>query len=124
MSMETTLFTKGFVLGVSIAAPVGPIGLLCLKRSLSGGMMNGLAAGLGAATADLMYGLLAVFGLGAVLSRFLSAAAWAEVAGGLFLSGSAAIFRRLVTPGWLVWINRISGTVVIAFGLRTLLTRW
>ena len=52
-------------------------------------MMNGLAAGLGAATADLMYGLLAVFGLGAVLSQFLSAAAWVEVAKDYFWSGWA-----------------------------------
>lgn len=56
-------FFKGIVLGFSIAAPVGPIGLLVLRRSLAGGMRAGFVCGLGAAAADLCYGALAVFGV-------------------------------------------------------------
>lgn len=54
---------RGLCLGFSIAAPVGPIGLLVLKRSLEGGRTAGLACGLGAALADLVYGLLAASGV-------------------------------------------------------------
>ena len=53
---------KGFLLGFAIAAPVGPIGLLCVRRTLAGGMAAGLASGLGAATADAMYGAIAALG--------------------------------------------------------------
>jgi threonine/homoserine/homoserine lactone efflux protein len=61
---------KGMVIGLSIAAPVGPIGVLCIRRSLAEGRQIGLATGLGAATADAAYGAVAGFGLTSV-SRFL-----------------------------------------------------
>jgi threonine/homoserine/homoserine lactone efflux protein len=64
-------FLDGLVIGFSIAAPVGPIGVLCIRRSLSDGMLRGLVCGLGAATADAAYGCVAAFGLTAV-SGFLS----------------------------------------------------
>jgi len=57
--METTLFVKGLLFGFSIAAPVGPIGILCIRRSLAGGWAAGLMTGLGAATADALYGCVA-----------------------------------------------------------------
>ncbi len=79
------LFFRGLVLGVAIAAPVGPIGLLCIRRSLSYGSMAGLLSGLGAATADGVYGAIAAFGL-AVVSNFLTdQARWLGIIGGLFL---------------------------------------
>jgi threonine/homoserine/homoserine lactone efflux protein len=56
-------FLKGVALGFSIAAPVGPIGLLCIRRTLDNGRWAGLLTGLGAATADAIYALLAAFGL-------------------------------------------------------------
>ncbi|WP_321473206.1 LysE family transporter [uncultured Paludibaculum sp.] len=74
-------FWKGIVLGFSIAAPVGPIGLLVLRRSLTSGMRAGFICGLGAAAADLCYGALAVLGVTML-------AAWqrpAAVIGGLLL---------------------------------------
>jgi len=80
------LFLKGLILGFSIAAPVGPIGLLCINRALLLGGRFGFASGLGAATADAIYGSLAAFGLG-VISRFLVAQhAWIHLAGGIFLA--------------------------------------
>ncbi|HOJ01845.1 MAG TPA: LysE family transporter [Anaerolineaceae bacterium] len=57
-----TLFLKGTGLGISIAAPVGPIGVLCIQRTLKKGFSSGVASGLGAASADLLYGSLAAFG--------------------------------------------------------------
>lgn len=76
---------KGMGLGLAIAAPVGPIGLLCIRRSLAQGRWIGLATGLGAATADGFYGGIAGFGLTAVSDR-LMAQAWAlQLLGGLFL---------------------------------------
>ncbi len=81
------LFFKGLVIGFSIAAPVGPIGILCIRRTLVQGRLWGLLTGLGAATADAFYGLLAALGL-ASLSGLL-AGGWASdalrLAGGLFL---------------------------------------
>ena len=57
------LFLKGALLGFALAAPVGPINLLCIKRSLEQGRRAGLITGLGAATADTLYGAVAAFGL-------------------------------------------------------------
>ena len=56
------LFVKSLVIGFSIAAPVGPIGLLCVQRSLKRGFRSGLATGLGAASADTVYGFLGAIG--------------------------------------------------------------
>jgi threonine/homoserine/homoserine lactone efflux protein len=61
---------KGIVLGFSIAAPVGPIGVLCIRRTLSRGAGSGFVSGLGAATADALYGSIAALGL-SVVSAFL-----------------------------------------------------
>jgi threonine/homoserine/homoserine lactone efflux protein len=61
---------KGILFGFSIAAPVGPIGILCIRRTLGGGMASGFVSGLGAATADAIYGSIAAFGL-TVISNFL-----------------------------------------------------
>ena len=63
-------FWKAMVLGLSVAAPVGPIGILCIRRTLADGRWVGFASGLGAATADAIYGLLAGVGL-TVLSASL-----------------------------------------------------
>ena len=57
------LFLKGLVIGFCIAAPVGPIGILCINRSLHGGFKSGFFTGCGAATADGVYGLIAGLGL-------------------------------------------------------------
>jgi threonine/homoserine/homoserine lactone efflux protein len=83
--METTLFVKGLFFGFSIAAPVGPIGILCIRRSMAGGWAAGLTTGLGAATADALYGCVAGFGLSAVSGLLVSQRAWMQLAGGLFL---------------------------------------
>jgi threonine/homoserine/homoserine lactone efflux protein len=199
--MTLSFLIKGLVIGLSIAAPVGPIGLLCIRRSLEQGRSAGLATGLGAATADAAYGCIAGFGLTAISGfllahvsvlrlgggaalcylgarTFLSPPAQREAqttAGGLrsayfstllltlanpttilsfvavfagfgivtspsyaaaatlvtgvfvgsglwwlFLSSSVALMRHRISSGWMQAINRLSGSLIVAFGLYAL----
>lgn len=73
------------MIGFCIAAPVGPIGVLCIRRSLADGMLIGLATGLGAATADAAYGCVAGFGLTAISDFLVGQRFWLGPIGGLFL---------------------------------------
>ncbi|MEZ4635512.1 MAG: LysE family transporter [Caldilineaceae bacterium] len=70
--MSIELYFRSLVLGFAIAAPVGPIGILCIQRTLRNGRVYGLVSGLGAATADAVYGVIAALGL-SVLSQWLTA---------------------------------------------------
>lgn len=83
--MALTFLLKGVIIGFSIAAPVGPIGVLCIRRSLGDGRQMGLATGLGAATADTAYGCVAGFGLTAVSTFLVGQKIWLGFLGGLFL---------------------------------------
>ncbi len=83
--MSLTFLLKGLAIGFSIAAPVGPIGVLCIRRSLRDGMAAGLATGLGAATADAAYGAVAGFGLTAVSGFLIGQRHWIGLLGGAFL---------------------------------------
>lgn len=76
---------KGMLLGFSIAAPVGPIGVLCIRRTLSNGRAAGLVSGLGAATADAIYGTIAAFGVTFISSLLISQQTWLRLIGGAFL---------------------------------------
>jgi threonine/homoserine/homoserine lactone efflux protein len=76
---------KGFVVGFSIAAPVGPIGVLCIRRTIAYGRIHGLISGLGAATADAIYGCIAGFGLTIISSFLISQQMWLRLIGGCFL---------------------------------------
>lgn len=76
---------KGIVIGVSIAAPVGPIGVLVIRRTLAQGRVFGLLSGLGAASADAVYGLIAGLGLSIVMNFLLGLQFWLHLVGGLFL---------------------------------------
>jgi len=84
--MTAALLIRGMVIGFSIAAPVGPIGVLCIRRTLADGRAAGLATGLGAATADAIYGCVAAFGLRVVTHALLGAGVWIRVIGGTFLA--------------------------------------
>jgi threonine/homoserine/homoserine lactone efflux protein len=195
---------KGLIIGFSIAAPVGPIGVLCIRRTLAGGRMHGLASGLGAATADGFYGCVAGFGLTFISGFLVGQQFWLRLVGGLFLcylgvrtllarpaksadpvgnsgllaayastlfltltnpvtilafaaifaglgiagtggdygsaamlvlgvftgsalwwlilSGSVSLLRAKLTAARLRWVNRLSGLVIIVFGLAALLS--
>ena len=87
---------KGLILGFSVAAPVGPIGLLCIQRTLSRGRVYGFVSGLGAASADAFYGLIAALGLSTVTSFLIGMQFWLQLGGGLFLFwlGSRMLFTK------------------------------
>jgi putative LysE/RhtB family amino acid efflux pump len=83
--MSLLIFLKAFLIGFSIAMPVGPIGLLCIKNTLSYGFKTGFAVGLGAALADSFYGLLAGGGLALISKFLLDYTNYIKVIGGIFL---------------------------------------
>jgi threonine/homoserine/homoserine lactone efflux protein len=197
VDLQTLL--SGIVIGFSIAAPVGPIGVLCIRRTLADGRLHGLVSGLGAATADAVYGCIAAFGLAFLSDLLVQQQTWLRVVGGAFLcflgvrtilakppekkqegrklglassygstflltltnpvtiisfaavfaslglgstardygsagllvlavfagsatwwlilSGSVSFLRTKVTPKVLLWINRVSGAITLAFGV-------
>jgi|GEM_PF-55735 len=206
--MPLPILLKGFMIGLSIAAPVGPIGILCIRRTLAEGRLAGFVSGLGAATADATYGVVAAFGLTIITSFLIGQSRWLMLIGGMFLvylgiktftarasypdesmssqahqstliqnylstyfltitnpltilsfaaifaslgigteagsgfphatfmvlgifsgsgiwwfalSGITAYFRFKISPGWMSWINRISGTILALFGLIALI---
>jgi threonine/homoserine/homoserine lactone efflux protein len=202
LNVETLL--SGVVIGFSIAAPVGPIGVLCIRRTLAEGRLHGLVSGLGAATADALYGCIAAFGLAFVSDFLVQQQVWLRVVGSAFLlflgvrtilakpkqkpqddkklglassygstflltltnpvtiisfaavfaslglgstasdygsaallvlsvftgssswwlilSGSVSLLRAKVTPRVLLWINRVSGAIIVVFGVVALLS--
>ncbi len=79
------VFTKGLIIGFLIAAPVGPIGILCARRTLTDGRRAGLASGLGAATADAIYGFIAAFGLTVISELIIEHQSWLRIVGGVLL---------------------------------------
>ncbi|HXT40453.1 MAG TPA: LysE family transporter [Candidatus Angelobacter sp.] len=117
--MTTTFLVKGVIVGFSIAAPVGPIGVLCIRRTLTEGRLAGLASGLGAATADAFYGAVAVFGLTAISSLFVGHQILLRLAGGLFpccLGVNTFLSRpgaRAATPGKVSLAGAYSSTLVL-----------
>jgi len=195
-----TALLRGLIIGFSIAAPVGPIGTLCVRRTLAKGRAYGFLSGLGAATADALYGCVAGFGITFVSSVLIQQQQWFRLIGGVFLcylglrnffaapaqeihaseksgltgayvstfiltltnpmtilsfgaifaglgaaeggtreavvlivgvfagsalwwfllSGIASVFRRTVTPQGMRWINRVSGIIVLVFGIVAL----
>jgi threonine/homoserine/homoserine lactone efflux protein len=202
--MEAQTLLSGLIIGFSIAAPVGPIGVLCIRRTLAEGRLHGLVSGLGAATADAVYGCIAAFGLAFVSNLLVQQQVWLRVVGGAFLcflgvrtilakpskkaqagkkmgiakaygstflltltnpvtiisfaavfaslglgssagdyglagllvlcvfvgsaswwlilSGAVSLFRTRVTPKVLLWINRVSGAIILGFGIAALIS--
>lgn len=83
--MDIPFLLRGIIIGFSIAAPVGPIGVLCIRRTLADGRAYGLISGLGAASADAIYGAVAGFGLTFISNFLVSQQMWLRLVGGLFL---------------------------------------
>jgi threonine/homoserine/homoserine lactone efflux protein len=83
--MDISFLLRGLIIGFSIAAPVGPIGVLCIRRTLADGRISGLVSGLGAATADAVYGSMAAFGLTLLANFLVEQQFWLRLVGGLFL---------------------------------------
>lgn len=202
--MDFAFLISGLIIGFSIAAPVGPIGVLCIRRTLAEGRLNGLVSGLGAATADAIYGCIAAFGLTFITDVLVQQQVWLRLVGGTFLiilgaktilskpsekppsekriglldaygstffltltnpvtilsfaaifagiglgsavadygsagllvfsvfagsalwwlilSGTVSLLRKRVTPRVLRWINRVSGAIIMGFGVLILIS--
>jgi threonine/homoserine/homoserine lactone efflux protein len=82
---EIHYLIKGLIIGLSISVPVGPIGILCIRRTLSRGRMVGFLSGLGAATADGLYGAIAGFGLTFLVDFLIGKQIWLRLIGGALL---------------------------------------
>jgi len=83
--VSATLFIRGLLIGLSVAATIGPMAILCIRRTLAQGRLAGLATGFGVATADGCYGAVAGFGLTIVSDLLLAQRVWLRLVGGLFL---------------------------------------
>jgi threonine/homoserine/homoserine lactone efflux protein len=83
--MDLSYYLRGLLIGFSIAAPVGPIGVLCIRRTLAEGRASGFVSGLGAATADAFYGAIAGFGLTLISGFLLTQQQSIRLLGGVFL---------------------------------------
>jgi threonine/homoserine/homoserine lactone efflux protein len=90
--MEFIYLFKGLIIGFAMAVPIGPIGILCIRKTLAEGHSRGLIIGLGAATADAFYAGLAAFGL-------------------TFVSG--------VISSQHVWLSLVGGGILVFLGIRT-----
>ncbi|MBI4057394.1 MAG: LysE family transporter [Elusimicrobia bacterium] len=83
--MSFTPLLRGTLVGFLISIPVGPISILCMRRTLAKGRLFGFISGLGAATADALYGGIAGFGLTLISDTLASQQSWIRLIGGVFL---------------------------------------
>lgn len=89
---------KGIAVGFAIAVPVGPVGVLCIRRTIFEGRLFGFISGLGAASADTIFGIIAGFSLTVVKDLLLDYQDWLRAGGGIFLIylGASALMKRVV----------------------------
>jgi threonine/homoserine/homoserine lactone efflux protein len=83
--MIAAFLLKGIVVGIVIAVPVGPVGVLCIRRTILEGRLAGLSSGTGAATADAMFAVIAGFGLTALSDWLFGYQDWLRIGGAVFL---------------------------------------
>lgn len=83
--MDLTFIIKGIMIGFAMAVPLGPIGIICIRKTLTEGRLRGLIIGLGAATADLLYGAIAAFGLTVISDTLNNNRIWIRIVGGILL---------------------------------------
>lgn len=84
--MDLWLFARGLALGLAVAAPIGPMSLLCMRRTLASGFRAGFVSGLGVASADAVFGTIAALGLVAVTDFLVGQQPWLRVLGGLMIA--------------------------------------
>lgn len=99
--MINNIFLKGLIIGISMAAPVGPISILCIRRSITGGHFSGIATALGVALADGFYALVAAFGLTALSAALITLRPILYIFGGslLFYIGYTAYTTKIMSLG-------------------------
>jgi len=93
--MAVTYLFWGIAIGLMVAIPLGPVNLICIRRSLSYGPVNGFVVGMGAAVADTIFGAIAAFGLTSVMQEVERINGWVEIMGGVILLGvSINLWRK------------------------------
>jgi threonine/homoserine/homoserine lactone efflux protein len=120
--METGFFLRSLLIGLSIAATVGPMSILCIQRTLQRGYVYGLVSGLGVATADGCYGSIAAFGLTIVSTFLVNQQTWIRLIGGAFLIylGIRTILSR--PPERAATVKTGAGTFIGAYTSTFVLT--
>jgi len=115
--MDASFFLRGMIIGLSIAAVVGPMCILCIQRTLSRGHLYGLVSGLGIATADAVYGSIAAFSLTVIASLLISQQGWLRLIGGLFLVylGIRTILSKPAEQAATAQANNFLGAYVSTF---------
>ena len=100
LSSSAASLLAGAGIGFSVAAPIGPIGILCIQRTLTSGLAAGLLTGLGAATVHVAYGAVAVAGLGAIAKPWLDGheVALGLISATLLLGLAARSLRTTIAP--------------------------
>jgi threonine/homoserine/homoserine lactone efflux protein len=83
--MIPAIFIKGIIIGLLVSAPLGPIGIMCIQRTLNRGYMSGFVSGLGAAAADIIFAVIAGFGLTIVITFIEEKHLYFQIFGGLFV---------------------------------------
>ena len=115
--MDASFFVRGLLIGLSIAAVVGPMSILCMQRTLYKGYLYGLLSGMGIATADGVYGCIAGFGLTLITNFLVNQQVWVRLIGGLFLVylGIRTIFTRPAERAAAAKANNFLGAYVSTF---------
>ncbi len=100
--MELMMVVNGAAIGFIVAAPTGPIAVLCIHRTIDEGRLSGIATGLGAAVADTVLAAIALFGVGLVAAIIAGDQAYLRLVGGLVVCGLgiATLFRRSRPGRW------------------------
>jgi len=94
MAMDLELPIRGLAAGLIIAAPVGPVNLLCIRRTLEKGWKSGMVSGLGAALADTLYGAIAGFTITVVIQLLIREEFWIRLVGGILLMVIGVVYYR------------------------------
>jgi threonine/homoserine/homoserine lactone efflux protein len=89
---QLELLLRGVLAGLAIAAPVGPVNVLCMSRTITKGRLHGIISGLGAAAADTFYGSIAGFSITFVIDWMLREEFWIRIVGGLLLIAIGIVY--------------------------------
>ncbi len=92
MAVYLALAIRGLAAGLMVAAPVGPVNLLCIRRTLAKGWKSGIVSGLGAALADTLYGAIAGFSISLVIQLLIREQFWIRIVGGILLMGIGVVY--------------------------------
>jgi len=83
--MDLLLLLKGLAIGFGMAVPIGPVGVLCIRKTLADGHTRGYIIGIGGATADALFASIAAFGISFISNAIATQEIWFHVAGGALL---------------------------------------